>query len=365
MTELLKHVYSKPFIADLSNAFSKHTNHFDFKRFDSLVFGNGWQNLELKARMRRITQSLQLCLTQDYEENVKILLNVAKSLKKDDHGGFEYMLFPDFVEHYGQEHFELSVSALETLTKLASAEFAVRPFIVARPLQMMDRMFDWAKSTDEDVRRLASEGCRPRLPWATALSIFKNEPSPIVRILEQLKNDQSLYVRRSVANNLNDISKDHPDVAIDIAQRWLGHSSDTDWVVKHALRGLLKNAHPQALKLFGFGDITHIEVRDLQVEKIAHFGAYLPFSFELNTSAKSIGNLRVEYAIDYMKANGKLARKIFKVSESNYQQSSKLFQRKHALKPISTRKHYAGQHRFALLLNGTEVATQMFELTGL
>lgn len=365
MAELLKYVYNKKFIADLSSTFSKHTKHFDFKKFDSLVFADGWQNLELKARMRRITQSLQPCLTQDYEKNIEIVVNVAESLKEDLRRGFEYMLFPDFVEYYGREHFDLSVGALEALTKLASAEFAVRPFILAHPRQMMDQMFVWAKSADEDVRRLASEGCRPRLPWAVALPIFKNEPSPILKILEQLKNDQSLYVRRSVANNLNDISKDHPDVAIDTAQRWFGNNSDTDWIVKHALRGLLKNAHPEALQLFGYGDITHIEVCELKVDKTVSFGAYLPFSFELKTAVESIGKLRIEYAIDYMKANGKMARKIFKVSESDYQQSSKVFQRKHAFKPISTRKHYAGQHRFALLLNGTEVATQLFELTGL
>ncbi|MFT5690910.1 MAG: 3-methyladenine DNA glycosylase AlkC [Oceanicoccus sp.] len=365
MAELLKHVYSKKFIADLSSVFSKHTKHFDVEKFEPLVFGGGWDSLELKARMRRITESLQRCLTQDFEKDVKVLLDVAKSLREDVNRGFEYMLFPDFVERFGQEHFDLSVNALGKLTKLASSEFAVRPFILARPQQMMDRMFFWAKSTDEDVRRLASEGCRPRLPWAMALPIFKNKPTPILRILEQLKNDPSLYVRRSVANNLNDISKDHPAVVVNMAQRWLGNSDNTDWVVKHALRGLLKNAHPEALKLFGYGDISHINVCALKVDKSVSFGAYLPFSFELKTSTESIGNLRIEYAIDYMKANGKRARKIFKVSESNYQQPHKLFQRKHAFKAISTRKHYAGQHGFALLLNGTEVADQLFELTGL
>jgi 3-methyladenine DNA glycosylase AlkC len=365
MAELLKHVYNKKFIADLSSIFSKHVKTFDDRKFDSLVFSEGWDSLELKARMRRITESLQPCLTDNYEENIEILLDVAESLQGDVSRGFEYMLFPDFVERYGQDNFDLSVCALEALTKLASSEFAVRPFILARPQQMMDRMFIWAKSTNEDVRRLASEGCRPRLPWAMALPIFKNEPSPILRILEQLKNDTSLYVRRSVANNLNDISKDHPAVVVNMAQRWFGNNADTDWVVKHALRGLLKNAHPDALKLFGYGDITHINVCELKVDKAVIFGAYLPFSFELKTSAESIGNLRIEYAIDYMKANGKRARKIFKVSESNYQQSRKVFQRKHAFKAISTRKHYAGQHGFALLLNGTEVADQLFELTEL
>ncbi len=365
MAELLKHVYNELFIKNLGEAFARQAPYFDLKKFESSVFSRNWQDLELKARMRRITECLQHCMTDDYGENLRVLLDVSEVLKTHSKPGFEYMLFPDFVELYGQDDFDLSINALEQLTKLASAEFAVRPFIMSQPKKMMAKMSAWAKSPDADVRRLASEGCRPRLPWAMALPNFKNDPKPILPVLRQLKNDKSLYVRRSVANNLNDISKDHPDVVLDIAQQWLGENDETDWIVKHALRGLLKSADATALGLFGYGDVKHLELCELRLEKTVSFGDYLPFSFELKTSAKSIGNLRIEYAIDFMKSNGKTARKIFKVSESNYRQTNKEFQRKHAFKPIATRQHYPGEHGFALLLNGVEVASHRFLLTGL
>ncbi len=362
MAEALKNVYNRRFIARLSEEFELVHNTFDRGQFAQRVFATGWNQLELKARMRRISESLRFCLPADYPESLELLVTASLNMRKTWPQGFELMLFPDYVEQYGQEHFELSVAALEQLTQLASAEFAVRPFILREPDEMMRIMYGWAGETNEHVRRLASEGCRPRLPWAMALPIYKKDPRPILRILNRLKSDTSLYVRRSVANNLNDISKDHPELVIDIVKPWKGQSEDTDWLIKHACRGLLKNAYPSAMQLFSFGATDHLKISKLLLPDSVKFGDYLPYSFDISSEAPSIGNLRIEYAVDFMKANGKTARKIFKVSESNYSEAKKSISRRHAFRAISTRKHYAGKHGFAVLLNGSQVAQRSFLL---
>lgn len=272
------------------------------------------------------------------------------------------MFFPDFVERYGLSEFEDSIEALEAFTKVSSSEFAVRPFIMRYPQRMMAQMEIWADSKNEDVRRLATEGCRPRLPWAMALPGFKSDPLPVLEILEKLKEDESEYVRRSVANNLNDISKDHPELVIRVARSWMGKSPETDWVAKHACRTLLKQGDPDALGLFGFGSPAHIEIDDLIVDDSVAWGDSLTFSFRLQTPKKRLGKLRIEYGIDFMKNNGRQSRTIFKISESDFTSRQKQVTRTHAFKPISTRKYYAGAHGIAIILNGQEVASGAFEL---
>ena len=362
MAEPLKNAYNRQFIDNLSDEFQiVHTN-FDRTLFARKVFGQGWKQLELKARMRRITESLRFCLPGEYATSLKVLVKVSRNMRKTWPQSFELMLFPDYVELYGQDHFDISIAALEQLTQLASAEFAVRPFIIRYQKKMMDVMYAWSGSTNEHVRRLASEGCRPRLPWAMALPAYKKDPAPIMRILRRLRNDRSLYVRRSVANNLNDISKDHPALVVNLVKPWMGKNKDTDWLVKHACRGLLKNAYPAAMQLFSFGKTDHLKIRGFSLPKNVEFGDYLPYSFDDVSNTNKIGNLRIEYALDFMKANGKTARKIFKVSESDYPESTKSISRRHAFKAISTRKHYPGKHGFAILLNGTQIAHKTFIL---
>jgi len=201
-----------------------------------------------------------------------------------------------------------------------------------------------------------------------ALPEFKQNPSAVLKILKVLKNDPELYVRRSVANNLNDISKDNPQVVVKIAQQWLGKNSETDWVIKHACRGLLKQAQADIMALFGYGDTGHIQLINFAADTRVKFGERLNFSFTLAALDKpkeqALGKLRIEFAIDHMKANGKLARKIFKISESHYDQAIKSIERSHAIRPISTRKYYDGQHQLAILVNGQELHSSQFDLHG-
>jgi len=227
---------------------------------------------------------------------------------------------------------------------------------------MMAQMGLWAESKSHHVRRLASEGCRPRLPWAMALPEFKQEPGPVLLVLEKLKNDESEYVRRSVANNLNDISKDNPQLVIEVARNWLGDNRKLDWVVKHACRTLLKQGQPEIMELFGFAKPDHIKIKEFVAQPSVEIGDNLDFSFTLETQHKKLGKLRIEYVIDFVKKNGNLSRKIFKISESDTKNNSKTVTKSHSFKKISTRKYYAGNHVISIIVNGHEMASTEFLL---
>ncbi|MBL7004924.1 MAG: DNA alkylation repair protein [Gammaproteobacteria bacterium] len=348
MAEQLKHVYDKAFIAKLCDLLEKQTT-FDSQAFTLSVFNRDWESFELKQRMYHITQQLNKFISGDYQQQLEVLIPVSTQF-----GGFEAMFFPDFVEQYGLDDYAASILALEHFTKYSSSEFAVRPFIEKYPCKMMLQMKAWTQSEDHHVRRLASEGCRPRLPWAKALPAFKQNPSIILPILEALKNDPSEYVRKSVANNLNDISKDNPDVVINIAWQWKGKTTETDWIIKHACRSLLKQAQPDIMSLYGYQPPNHIEIIDFDCTKQIEFEGNFSFSFQLSTNQKSMGLCRLEFALYFMKKNNKQTKKIFKISESNIQQSTKFISKTFSFITRSTRRYYAGQHSLGIIVNGFE-----------
>lgn len=357
MPEPLKNAYNKTFINTLSNEISLVYPSFKGAEFQRHIFDAHWQQKELKQRMEHISQTLALFLPQDYADALRLLKPVAEKFS-----GFEPMFFPGYVALYGLAHYQESIAALEHFTQFSSSEFAVRPFIIHYGDTMMEQMATWSQSKNDHVRRLASEGCRPRLPWANALPAFKNDPTPILPILEQLKTDESEYVRRSVANNLNDIAKDHPEIVLNLAQQWLGHNENTDRLVKHACRTLLKKGHPKALALFGYPPPKHIQVTRFESPNNVKFGDLLTFSFTLKTTSKALGKIRIEYAIDFMKSNGKQSRKVFKISEQDCPHKEKTQQKTHSLQERSTRKHYPGTHKLTILVNGVTLESAAFEL---
>jgi 3-methyladenine DNA glycosylase AlkC len=267
------------------------------------------------------------------------------------------------VECYGLDNWDISIPALALFTQYSSSEFAIRPFLAKDPKKGMGHMLQWAKDENPHLRRLASEGCRPRLPWAMALSGFKKDPTPILPILETLKDDPSEYVRMSVANNLNDISKDHPGLVLEISEKWLGQSKNTDWIVKRACRTLLKEGNTQALLLFGFGDPGHIDVKKLTFSTPSlTIGDDFRFTFEMSFESDEEFRIRLEYGIDFVKANGKLSRKIFQIREASFEPGTHTISRKHSFQDLSTRKHYPGQHRMAIIVNGVEKLNAKFDL---
>jgi len=358
MPEPLRNLYNQELIASLACLLKASYGKFDDKRFHKRVFSNGWEQKELKARINHVAVTLDEYLPGDYGFNIEILKTVSSHFK-----GLKHMFFPAYVELFGLGDFATSMSALEYFTSNSSSEFAIRPFIAQSPAKAMKQMRKWAGSGDVHVRRLASEGCRPRLPWATALPVFKRDPQPVLDILNQLKNDESDYVRRSVANNLNDISKDNPLLVIKIARKWLGNNPATDQLVKHACRTMLKQGRPEVLALFDLKKPDDISIRDFVVQKEVAFSGKLKFAFVVQTTKAELGKLRVEYAIDFKKSNGDQKRKIFKISESNNSGLHKEISKEFSFRPISTRRYYAGDHGIAIIINGHELINGTFRLT--
>ena len=259
------------------------------------------------------------------------------------------------------EDLELSLAALKAATRACSSEFAVRPFILRYPRETLRAMQAWARDPDERVRRLASEGSRPRLPWGRALPALKADPSPTLPILETLRNDPSETVRRSVANHLNDISKDHPDVFLRLARAWLGETPETDALLKHAARTLLKAGNREAVKLFGFGG-EMVRIRRLALEPDpVRIGGTLHYAFDAVAAEPT--RVRVECVVYYRKKNGSHTRKTFKISETRLEKGRR-FERRLSFRDLSTRTHHAGTHYLAIMANGREGRKKRFEVVG-
>ncbi|MGD9346034.1 MAG: DNA alkylation repair protein [Candidatus Aminicenantes bacterium] len=329
---------------------------FDKKKFIEIIFDETFEGKEILDKMRHTTQCLNKTFPGSYKEALDILKQAAPHAK-----GFEALSLPDYVATYGLEDWDLSLDALYHFTKYSTSELAIRPFLAEDPDRVMALMVDWAEDRDPKVRRFASEGCRPRLPWAMALPKFKKDPSLILPVLEKLKNDESEDVRRSVANNLNDISKDNPEVTLKICEKWYGQSKDTDWIVKHACRTMLKAGDKRALSIFGYTDPSTMRIKNFKLEKTKlKIGDDMRFSFDLAVKEKS--KVRLEYAIAYVKAKGKRSKKVFKITENDYPAGTVTVSRKHSLADMSTRKHYPGQHLIAIIVNGKEMDKASFEL---
>ncbi|MDP4096246.1 DNA alkylation repair protein [Paenibacillus sp. P96] len=353
-----KELFSPEFLEDTAAVFRKVYPDFDGARFVERVQDGEWEQEEFKQRIRHIARALTEVLPPSYPEALDILCAAAPDCR-----GVEYIFFPDFVELNGLEYEELSLEALKQLTRYSTSEFAIRALIRRNPKGVMSRMRVWATDSCEHVRRLASEGCRPRLPWGGQLKEFIADPAPVIELLELLKSDPSLYVRKSVANNLNDIAKDHPDLVADIARAWKGENPHTNWIVRHGCRTLLKKGDPQVLKLFGLQSAEGVEIRDLHLARPSITeGEELEFSFTVFNPAGEPLLLRIEYDILYMKANGIPAPKRFKLSEKAYPPGISLVTRRHAIRPITTRKHYPGTHGLDMIVNGVKQASAEFEL---
>ncbi|GFZ29499.1 hypothetical protein CSC2_00250 [Clostridium zeae] len=359
MAELLKDVYNESFLRNFGEKVKRSYLDFNIEIFVSKVLKEDWEELALKQRMRRITESLGECMPRSYEVALKIMFSIDEECV-----GFPYLFFPDFVEVFGQDeqNLELSIKALERFTIRSSSEFAVRHFLIKYPERMLSEMKQWAKSDNEHIRRLASEGCRPRLPWGIALSMFKKDPTPVLSILEILKKDSSLYVRKSVANNLNDISKDNPLLVIETVKRWKNDNSNTDWIIRHGCRTLIKKAVPDVMELFGYtkvhGEQKLVENSSIIIEpKTVRIGENSEFTYSISIREGQNAKIRIEYRIYFVKASGKTSSKTFLISDKVVVGGAFVSgTKKHSWSDLTTRRHYPGKHKISLLVNGFEVA---------
>lgn len=377
MAEPFKNIYNEQCLDRFTKDLQRVVDGLDAREFVSHVMDAEWENREYKQRIRHMATVLHTFLPHDYKEATSKILELLDCVKQTlpdfsriDDTKFQLLtleygpVLGDYIEQYGLDDYETSVKAIEKITQFTSCEFAVRPFIIKYPDRMMAQMLAWSGHPHWGVRRLASEGCRPRLPWAMALPHLKANPAPILPILENLKNDPSRFVRLSVANNLNDIAKDNPRTVIDLAKRWKGESEKTDWVVKHGCRTLLKQGNAEVMKLFGFDSVEHIGIEDFHIASPrVSIGDSLEFAFNLVNHHDKRTKIRLEYAVYYQKANGTLAKKVHKISEKEYAgHSTTPVSRKHSFRVVTTRKLHPGLHQVAVVINGNESQRHDFNL---
>lgn len=311
---------------------------------------DGLDQLSLMQRLRRTAEALHRVLPGDFRKAVPVLLKLAPRLNS----GFVTMTLGEYVALYGGEHFDQSMQALKFLTAFGSSEFAVRAFLrrdLARTLAVLEC---WSRDQDEHVRRLASEASRPRLPWSLRIPALIDDPSATARILENLKADPSPYVRKSVANHLNDISKDHRERVLQLLERWPLDEPRTAWIARHALRTLIKRGDTRALAVIGAGAAPEVRLRALRVEpKAVRLGEKITLSFSLESTCSRSQRLVVDYAIHYVKKSGATSAKVFKLKTFELPPSVSMPLRAvRAIRDFSTRTHYAGRHEIEVLVNG-------------
>lgn len=360
---LLKNLYSHAFYSGIAKCMKETIPGFDPNVFMQRIYASGFETMELKARMKHTAECLHFFMPSSYQASVGLLIQLIEGLKA--HGflqeRLEMMFLANYIEIYGLDHPETSVEAMEVVTQYCSCEFAIRPFLNNHFEQTINAMLNWTLHPHARVRRLATEGCRPRLPWGLAVRRLKRDPAPILPILEALKNDPDDAVRRSVANNLNDISKDHPTTVVAIATRWKGSSKETDALVKHGCRTLLKNGNQEVLSQYGL-NAERITVEEFQILTLhVNIGEVLQFRFSIHNMDEGPRAIRLEYAIYYRKANGQLNKKVFKICERVYRPGQReRITRNQSFRLITTRKFYEGGHELEIMINGAAMVKGTF-----
>jgi 3-methyladenine DNA glycosylase AlkC len=266
-----------------------------------------------------------------------------------------YWPYASFVQKYGLDDFEAAMAAQYEITKRFSSEFSIRAFLVQHPEPTYARLLKWARDESVHVRRLVSEGTRPRLPWAPRLRAFQQDPRPVIRLLELLKDDPERCVQRSVANNLNDISKDHPDLAVETCRRWLADdSSHREWIVRRALRSLVKKGHRSALETLGVGSRPDVSIGAVRLApRRVRLGGELRFSFEIASTGKQSQELLIDYVVHFIRASGATRPKVFKLRQIVLPPAGRVeLAGAVSFADMTTRRHYPGRHRIDALING-------------
>lgn len=335
------------------------------KSFSKQIFSKNLKSLhdlELKARVRLIAAELHRQLPSTDKKSFESL---KKLMSQFDWSGFELWPVGDYLGSFGHQHFELSLNLMTTLTEKFTSEFAIRSYLIKNPEKTYAYLMKMTQSSNVHHRRWASEGSRPRLPWGEKLADAIQNPREGLKILEKLKADSELYVRKSVANHLNDISKDHPGLVIQTLKAWQKDEiPHFDFIKRQALRTLIKKGDPAALKLMGFGlqDKYEIERFKLSKSKIK-MNQDLEFSFEIKNPSKKNITINIDYVLLLKKSNGTLAPKVFKLKVIKLKPNESLkVLKKHKIKLITTRKYYFGTQKIALLVNGQTLNEKKWEL---
>lgn len=361
MADALKDQFGPAVVRRLSGEIGRVHKAFDRKQFERAAL-RGFESLELLDRGRHLGTMLHRYLPGDFAAAVDILLATLPA-ERDPSGGmasFFYLPHTEFVRGHGLAHFEDSMRALHALTQRFTGEFAMRPFLEHQQAATLERLDAWTQDANAHVRRLVSESTRPRLPWAPRLRAFQKDPTPMLRLLEKLRDDPALYVRRSVANNLNDVGKDHPALLVATAKRWMdGASGERQWIVKHALRSVVKHGDAAALAVLGYAASSRLDVVESTIAPARPtMGGRVTVTCTLHNPSKRVQRAIVDLRVHFVKANGGTGPKVFKLSTVALAAGQRISLRKTvSLADLSTRRHYPGTHEVELQMNG--VATRL------
>jgi 3-methyladenine DNA glycosylase AlkC len=340
---------------------------FDEKGFIKVASQNLGE-LQFGERELQIRQALKDFLPDDYPMAVQIIHKALESpLTKTELtglAGFINVPITKFVSDVGctDENFDISMELLKELTKRFSSEWAIRDFIEFDEARSLQFFSIWVEDENVHVRRLVSEGMRPRLPLGSPLRKYKKDPTPILPFLHKLIGDPELYVRRSVANNLNDISKDNPQIVLDFLSQYIDTGSkEAQWVIKHALRTLLRRPHPDALRLLGYTDATSSSMQYEQVTHNLKIGEN--YQGKVAIQLNQPGRYLIDYVIHYVKANGKQRPKVFKIADKKFLAGVHVFKVTQSFAQMTTRRHYPGTHKIELRTNGHVHKQAFFDIT--
>ncbi len=368
MAEPLKNQFGPDVARKIAQMLSAQSRTFNAHHFVEECLA-GYDALDLMSRGKQIARTLHHHLPTDYEEAVRLLIaSLGPKLETTGEFGmapFLYLPHVLFVAEFGLDHFEPSMHAQYELTQRFSAEFSIRPFLERHAEQTLARLKEWARDPSPHVRRLVSEGTRPRLPWAPRLRAFQKDPRPVLALLELLKDDPELYVRRSVANNLNDIGKDHPELLFATARRWQTHATpQRHWLITHALRSALKRAEPGALDVLGFGQKAQVRIgkKHLTPTRPA-IGQSITITFEITNTDTQHQQVLANLRVHYVKANGQARPKVFRLKPVDLApQACVQISKTLSLAQMTTRTHYPGTHAVEVVLNGVTRPLGTFEL---
>lgn len=351
-----KNFINKKSVESIATEISKVYSSFNSKEF--MPVSEKLAPLEFRARAMIISDYLRKTLPQDYPLALKILVKVLRRKKLS---GFTLWAFSEFIAQHGTDHFDESMHAMYELTQHFTSEFAVRPYFIKDPTKTLTYFHKWATDKNMHVRRWVSEGSRPLLPWGLRLHVFKDNPELSVALLEHLKYDDELYVRKSVANHLNDVAKFAPDLVLGTLAKWQKecpkeHLNKINWIKKQALRTLIKKGNPKALKMMGAADNVKIALADFKTSKSSYkLNDKLNFSFSICSKSKKKQNIVVDYVIYFVKANQENSPKVYKLKAFELAPKEKLqLEKNHSLKAITTMRYYSGEHFVALKINGKE-----------
>lgn len=364
----LKDLINARLVRELADELSSADPTFDAAGFIARGV-RGLNRLELIARAWHVAEAMHAFLPASFANAARVVVaSLGPELATADEGAMgslRYLPHGCFLQKYGLGDFDAAMHAQYELTKRFTAEFSIRPFLVRYPEATYTRLQTWARDGNVHVRRLVSEGTRPRLPWAPRLRAFQQDPTPVLALLELLKDDPERYVQQSVANNLNDIAKDHPEVVIDVAGRWLVDASPARrWIVTHALRSLVKQGHRGALTALGASAAPEVEVTPavLTPRRVSLEGA-LRFTFSVASKATKAQDLLVDYVVHFVKANGATRPKVFKLRRFELPAPGRVeLSGVISFATMTTRRPYPGRHKLEAMINGVVYPLAEFDV---